>query len=171
MGAAGQAEGCDPGAMYTSALLPPLPPPTRRQPSPLARDRLPQCFIALFLFFVLFGGHGKEDSSAAGGSSSSISARRGSRGSKSPASRTTAAAADGGSGASSGGSKQKPVAGELGAAQPKMVTYRVVKEVPHDPSAFLQGLQFERRCDASNTCRCAGRQGCRRLLPVAACCG
>ena len=148
--------------MYTSALLPPLPPPTRRQPSPLARDRLPQCFIALFLFFVLFGGHSKEDSSAGSGSSSSSSARRGSRGSKSPASRTTAAAADGGSGGGGSGGKQKPVAGEPGAAQPKMVTYRVVKEVPHDPSAFLQGLQFERRCDASHKCRCAGQAGMRQ---------
>ncbi|PRW50773.1 glutamine cyclotransferase [Chlorella sorokiniana] len=109
------------------------------------------CFVGLFLFFVLFNGHGRADSSSSGSSGSS-KVGRSSKASRSPASRTTAAAADG-SGSGSNASKQKPVAGQPGAAQPKMVTYRVVKELPHDPSAFLQGLQFDRRCDAPDKCR------------------
>lgn len=111
------------------------------------------CFIALFLFLVLLGGHGVKEGSNKSGSDDGSSSRaaRGSKASKSPASRTTAAAADGGGG--SNAPKQKPVAGEPGAAQPKMITYRVVKELPHDPSAFLQGLQYDRRCDAPDKCR------------------
>lgn len=55
----------------------------------------------------------------------------------------------------------KPAAGRPGAEQPAVLTYRVVKEYPHDASAFLQGLQYDRLCegkDGAQTCRHARAQ-------------
>ena len=35
----------------------------------------------------------------------------------------------------------------------QLYDYKVVKEYPHDPDAFTQGLEFDRRCDSGNYCR------------------
>lgn len=52
-----------------------------------------------------------------------------------------------------------------------MVTYKVVAELPHDPEAFLQGLQYDRRCEGSGadqTCRCGASAGGWSQVPGAA---
>lgn len=60
----------------------------------------------------------------------------------------------GSSGRGSGGGP--PAAGRPGAEQPAVFGYRVQRELPHDSAAFLQGLQYDRRCDGEGSnCRWA----------------
>ena len=91
----------------------------------------PQCFLGLFLFLVLISG---------GGSSSSGRQSGGGGGGKSRLK-------EGGWGPREDGS-------------PRVYSYRVLRELPHDGKAFTQGLQFDRICgDGGKECRClwAGR--------------
>lgn len=39
-----------------------------------------------------------------------------------------------------------PMKHRVDTGQPNLFTYNVVAEYPHDPEAFTQGLEFERRC-------------------------
>lgn len=51
--------------------------------------------------------------------------------------------------AAAGGGVKVAAAG----AAPALFTYRIVKELPHDPAAFTQGLQYDRRCaDGPKNC-------------------
>lgn len=46
--------------------------------------------------------------------------------------------------------------------QPDLYGYRVVREFPHQPDAFTQGLEFERRCEQTSADGKAGQ--CRDVL-------
>lgn len=86
-----------------------------------------QCFVGLFFFFVVLssgksedGGRGAKVKNAAGEGAR----RRGSSAVRAAAARR----ADG---------------------QPRVFNFKVVKEFPHDPAAFTQGLQYDRICEGS----------------------
>ncbi|KAK9837554.1 hypothetical protein WJX74_000046 [Apatococcus lobatus] len=40
-----------------------------------------------------------------------------------------------------------------GAGQPKLYGYKVIRELPHDPTAFTQGLEFAGSCQGDSKCK------------------
>lgn len=112
------------GERSASAHLP-LPPPA--PPS-----RLLQCFLGLFLFFVVLSVHGS--------SSSGHNGRRNTRGATRGAGAELAAV-------------RRPD------GLPRLFRFNVVDELPHDSQAFTQGLQFDRICETGgqkHKCRYVG---------------
>lgn len=60
-------------------------------------------------------------------------------------------AAAGAAGGGGGAAKRRAAAEEEAGAGPELLTYRIVRELPHDPEAFTQGLQYDVACTADGS--------------------
>eukprot|EP00887_Chlorella_sp_A99_P001214 scaffold14.g1214.t1 len=154
------ANGLPGGDMKADLEMGKLGGPVARKPKGRRRGqcRLPLtvglCFLAFLLFFTLLGSrtHRSGPSSSGGSGSTSGSSSKSGGGSRKQADAAGGAAAEREGAAASAGSGggQKGAAGQ----QPKLYTFRIVKELPHDPGAFTQGLQFDRLCEGGKGGRC-----------------
>jgi hypothetical protein len=140
-----------------------LPPAATRRLHPLLLTLPLQSFLSVLLFLIFFSGSGNKGPGAHakpgaaqlaggyGGGSSTGSTGRNDAGGGGDGSTGS----DAGSGAVTNGG-----GGSTAAQPPKVYTYKVVKEFPHDPEAFTQGLQYDRLCQdkqgGKQECRCGG---------------
>lgn len=86
-----------------------------------------QCFVGLFLFFVILAGHRTSKNNTNNTPPRGNLARvAGGAGDEGGADAATERRADG---------------------EPRLFTVKVVQEFPHDAQAFTQGLHFDRICE------------------------
>ena len=120
-----------------------------------------QSFLSVLLFLIFFSGTGSKGPGAhAKPGAARVPGGYGGGGSNGGTGSSDAGGStgtDNGSGAGTNGG------GSTAAQPPKVYTYKVVKDFPHDPEAFTQGLQYDRLCQdkqgGKQECRCGGDGG------------
>ena len=114
-----------------------------RPPSTRCLSILWQSFVGFVIFFTILGSRSSPHVDGSGSEGSGAARVR-------PAGEATA----------SGGAQQQQ---QQQRRRPQLFGFRILREYPHDPRAFTQGLEFDRHCDKKGGGE-QQRRACREVL-------